>query len=371
MDYEDDDDGQYQQYEDELYKDPSSDSEGSDELNSDLEDTMLSHVYYSTNVYKKAAAASSAKQAGDQDNSSVSGANRASQNDQLAIPRTPAEDYHQAISRETEQDSESDDNATKKASKDTVIPRQRDVEERIEPKDQEEESRYNVKKRLPNQKAEWNSHVNASKTNKSSDSRRNDPSDNGEDNNADDGDDGSDSGDSGNGDDEEDNEDDEEDDDTLEAKSRVKRARYLESTEPTEQLDEHVLDLGATADDDGDETNYDLKAELGHLEDENFKGRSRYYLDEKERSLACHRCGLSGHLSRNCTTKIKKGHLSSNCPYPRGYGVRNFCDKCGLNNHVTEDCPTVWREYVCKSDEPLYNARQYCYNCAAQDHFGD
>ncbi|KAI8362171.1 hypothetical protein B0O80DRAFT_94553 [Mortierella sp. GBAus27b] len=323
MDYEDDDDGQYQQYEDELYKDPSSDSEGSDELNSDLEDTMLSHVYYSTNVYKKAAAASSAKQAGDQDNSSVSGANRASQNDQLAIPRTPAEDYHQAISRETEQDSESDDN------------------------------------------------------------------------NADDGDDGSDSGDSGNGDDEEDNEDDEEDDDTLEAKSRVKRARYLESTEPTEQLDEHVLDLGATADDDGDETNYDLKAELGHLEDENFKGRSRYYLDEKERSLACHRCGLSGHLSRNCTTKIcntcgakgdhtftdcpfavcyncqKKGHLSSNCPYPRGYGVRNFCDKCGLNNHVTEDCPTVWREYVCKSDEPLYNARQYCYNCAAQDHFGD
>ncbi|KAF9928298.1 hypothetical protein BGZ65_006341, partial [Modicella reniformis] len=116
---------------------------------------------------------------------------------------------------------------------------------------------------------------------------------------------------------------------------RVKRPRYDDG----EQLDEYVLDLKAAVGAIGDEASkYDLDAELGHLEDEDFKGRSRYYLEIKTRKELCGRCNQPGHYGRDCETLV--------------------------------DCPTAWREYVVESKESR-EFNHFCYNCSKSGHFGD
>jgi hypothetical protein len=172
-------------------------------------------------------------------------------------PATAAEDYHQTISRETEQDSETDDDtqeASKQAKASSRIASSNVIEQPLNPEDQEE-SRYNVeKKRRVGQRTEWDSHATTPKPVEDDDAasvhtQENDAPEESKDDPVDD--------------------DRDADEDDSESDMPVKRARILDDEG---RLNEHVLVLGAPdGGKDGDDKDYDLEAELGHLEDERFK----------------------------------------------------------------------------------------------------
>ncbi|GJJ76456.1 protein AIR1/2 [Entomortierella parvispora] len=368
MDYDDDYD-RYQQEEDELYKDPSEDS-NEDEVDSELEDTLLGHIHYSSNVYKKIG---SNTKTSAPESTNVSSAVSTPKNGHLAL--SGADDYFKAVNQGTELDDHMDQGIASSSSNpvtasQSITKRKRGDDEEEGMDDEDEESRYSVEKKDGSSKkaSSWNDQVAAPRTAgpEDSDSDMSISS-------------VSEERDSGVGD--------EEDEVTSVGDSEMENS--------DQALDEHVLDLGTSTENvDGTDNNYDLDTELGHLDNEDFKGRNRYYM-EKEAGRKCHKCGEVGHIGRECTVTVcyicgakddhvardcpnsicyncnKKGHISEKCPMPRGYGQYTDCRKCGSRAHATEDCPTVWRSYIMKSNAPLQPVVAYCYNCAALGHFGD
>ncbi|KAI7827479.1 hypothetical protein BC939DRAFT_90844 [Gamsiella multidivaricata] len=357
MDYDDEYD-QAQQYEDELYKDSSDKSESSDEVDSEIEDTILSHIHYSTNVYKKAGT-TPITPAGDQesndtflDSTDIPGPTTPSSvppNGYLAVTPTAAEDYFRAVNQGTELDSESEEGLIKGAKKASATTAGAGIigskaSDHKRPVEDEEESRYSVERKKEIPKNTWSQHAESPQG----------PADESA------------------GTDSEGSEAEQSigsasineisDDDETEGAPQLKKMRLIDDAEG---LNEHVLDLGASMKDLEDEANnYDLDTELGHLEDEKFKGHSRYYMgpkDQKSKSLiVCHRCDKVGHIGRDCTTVVcnvcgakdehatkdcphsicyncrKKGHVAINCPYERGYAFKNYCRTCGSKEHATE-----------------------------------
>ncbi|XP_067297844.1 zinc finger CCHC domain-containing protein 7 [Pseudorasbora parva] len=128
---------------------------------------------------------------------------------------------------------------------------------------------------------------------------------------------------------------------------------------------------------------------------------NRYYT---EKSITCHNCRKTGHLSKNCPTPKKmpccslcglQGHLlrtcpnrhCSNCSLP-GHNAddclekaywHKCCHRCGMNGHFIDACPEIWRQYhltttsgtLLKSSDPeACRKPAYCYNCAKKGHFG-
>ncbi|KAF8976868.1 hypothetical protein BGZ46_007892 [Entomortierella lignicola] len=363
MEYEDDEYDQYQQYEDELYKDASEESESDGEVDSDLEDNMLAHIHYSTNVYKNVGPGTSKSSEDQTGNKSIS--NNGATDSHLAASPTAAEDYFKSVNQGNELDSETEEGIIKSSSRAnktaaaTINVGKKSNDKDVDLDKEIEESRYSAEKK-DTRKNKWSQQAIVEGIHSSNE-------DSGEE------------------------ESEESDGDEQSTSGDDPKIQEYES-----QLDQHVIDLGASRNDTQDNTNdYDLDVELGHLEDEDFKGRSRYYLESKERAFLCYRCKQSGHQQRDCTALLcntcgaiddhsffncpisvcynckEKGHISENCPRPRGYGSYQYCERCQSKAHVTNDCPTVWREYVTTSKEPLQDAVKYCYNCAALGHFGD
>ncbi|XP_048053584.1 zinc finger CCHC domain-containing protein 7 [Megalobrama amblycephala] len=128
---------------------------------------------------------------------------------------------------------------------------------------------------------------------------------------------------------------------------------------------------------------------------------NRYYV---EKSVTCHNCRKTGHLSKNCPTPKKLpccslcgllGHLlrtcpnrhCSNCSLPghtyddcleKAYWHK-CCHRCGMTGHFIDACPEIWRQYhltttlgpLCKSSDPeACRKPAYCYNCSRKGHFG-
>ncbi|XP_043099656.1 LOW QUALITY PROTEIN: zinc finger CCHC domain-containing protein 7 [Puntigrus tetrazona] len=127
----------------------------------------------------------------------------------------------------------------------------------------------------------------------------------------------------------------------------------------------------------------------------------RYYA---EKSITCHNCKKSGHLSKNCPTPKKvpccslcgvqghvlricpnrycsncslPGHISDNC-LEKAYWHKR-CHRCDMTGHFSDACPEIWRQYhitttkgpLCKASDPEASRKPaYCYNCSMKGHFG-
>ncbi|KAG0292377.1 hypothetical protein BGZ96_004181 [Linnemannia gamsii] len=313
MDYDDDDYDQYRQYEDEMYKDQSEESEASDEVDSELEDTMLGHIHYSTNVYKKIGTGATSVDNQETDSSNEDEDSEGSSG-HLAEANTPAEDYFKSTKQGAEEDSDTEQRSSKSSlpNRTSAIQVLDDGED-----DEEEESKYKVERKRDIQMNSSVANTQGGQNGKSVSKANGTGS-------------GSDS-------DMDLSESDGEDD------SRQESAVVLDNEEDTvsdgddaqfgvdrEGLDEHFLDLTKTVSGgQEDDNDYDPDAELGHLDDKKFQ---------------------------DCTERNTYG---------------NRCHKCGSHSHATEDCPTVWRVYVLSSESTPNDVVQYCYNCASLGHFGD
>ncbi|KAG0048054.1 hypothetical protein BGZ83_006942 [Gryganskiella cystojenkinii] len=367
MDYEDDDYDRYQQEEDELYKDESENSEASDEVDSELEDTLMGHIHYSTNVYQKIgkattkASASTPSESKSAVNSITSSTTSAPKNGHLAA--SGAEDYFRAVNQGSELDDGSDlgllNSRQQQKSLSSFAPgwvaiNDNKINEKKADLKEEEESRYSVEKKRKGNKKNSSSHFiidDSGSEDSEAESLDSDMSMS---------DDGSNKKLQTETIEREEGEHIEEDELQQDDESKDEDEREEGSGD---SLNEHVLEIGSTAENSDDDVNdYDLEKELGHLEDEEFK---------------CTVCGAKDeHVSQECPLSVcfncnKKGHIAEKCPKPRGYGRYADCRKCGSTRHATEDCPTVWRTYVVKSTVPLTPVVAYCYNCGAVGHFGD
>ncbi|KAK4541470.1 hypothetical protein LTR36_007916 [Oleoguttula mirabilis] len=79
----------------------------------------------------------------------------------------------------------------------------------------------------------------------------------------------------------------------------------------------------------------------------------------------CSRCRRRGHDARTCTNRsVESGAVAG-----------DVCDVCGDVGHVEEECSGLWRTY--KAEEantvkvPAQEMQTACYNCGADDHWGD
>ncbi|KAJ2769377.1 hypothetical protein IWQ57_003136 [Coemansia nantahalensis] len=142
--------------------------------------------------------------------------------------------------------------------------------------------------------------------------------------------------------------------------------------------------------------------EYGYLDEAEIQGRNRYFMEEKE--IVCRKCKKTGHIAKDCTTVTcmvcgeeghiskdckltgsvchgcnMRGHMLSECPLrsgkrsdkraPRASG----CERCDSRSHHTEECATIWRRYVYTGPRPeqYSDVMPWCYNCAVDGHFGD
>ncbi|KAJ1960996.1 hypothetical protein GGI12_003495 [Dipsacomyces acuminosporus] len=138
--------------------------------------------------------------------------------------------------------------------------------------------------------------------------------------------------------------------------------------------------------------------EYDYLDEAEFQGKNRYFMEEEE--IICRKCHKPGHIAKDCTTvtcmvcgkeghetkdcKLRgtvchrcnmRGHVASECPSRSGKHSRyaSFCERCSSRDHHSEECSTIWRRYVYTHPPPKkYNSVEpYCYNCSAKGHFGD
>ncbi|KAL7856214.1 hypothetical protein AOLI_G00198180 [Acnodon oligacanthus] len=127
---------------------------------------------------------------------------------------------------------------------------------------------------------------------------------------------------------------------------------------------------------------------------------NRYYT---EKTVTCHNCKKTGHLSKNCPSPKKllccslcgtPGHFvkvcpnrhCSNCSLPghtfddcleKAYWHKR-CHRCGMIGHFFDACPDIWRQYhittmvgpPVKAPYPVAKTSRFCYNCSRQGHFG-
>ncbi|KAJ2750343.1 hypothetical protein H4S06_004396 [Coemansia sp. BCRC 34490] len=77
--------------------------------------------------------------------------------------------------------------------------------------------------------------------------------------------------------------------------------------------------------------------EYDYLDEAEIQGRNRYFMEEKE--IICRRCHKPGHISKECTTVTcmvcgNEGHTSKDCKL-----TGNVCHRCNMRGHIAADCP--------------------------------
>ncbi|KAJ2083245.1 hypothetical protein H4R24_000982 [Coemansia sp. RSA 988] len=77
--------------------------------------------------------------------------------------------------------------------------------------------------------------------------------------------------------------------------------------------------------------------EYDYLDEAEIQGRNRYFMEEKE--TICRRCHKAGHIAKDCTTVActvcgKEGHGSKDC---KQSGV--VCHGCNMRGHIMSECP--------------------------------
>ncbi|XP_016111921.1 zinc finger CCHC domain-containing protein 7 [Sinocyclocheilus grahami] len=166
------------------------------------------------------------------------------------------------------------------------------------------------------------------------------------------------------------------------------------------------LSLPEYANDEGNKKNWTIseKDKWAQICNKGFGPRrvsNRYYT---EKSITCHNCSKSGHLSKNCPTTKKvpccslcglQGHLLRTCPNRHCYNCslpghtyddcleraywHKRCRRCGMTGHFFDACPEIWRQYhLTTTNGPLRKPSDpnscrkpaYCYNCSKKGHFG-
>ncbi|KAJ2159890.1 hypothetical protein GGF46_002672 [Coemansia sp. RSA 552] len=137
-------------------------------------------------------------------------------------------------------------------------------------------------------------------------------------------------------------------------------------------------------------------SEYDYLDEAEIQGHNRYFMEEKE--VICRRCHKPGHIAKDCTTVTcsvcgkeghsskecqltgsvchgcnMRGHMLSDCPRRTSKHHQRACERCNSQRHHTEECMGIWRRYVYKGPRPQKYAdvEPWCYNCAARGHFGD
>lgn len=132
--------------------------------------------------------------------------------------------------------------------------------------------------------------------------------------------------------------------------------------------------------------------------DDISKGRYFGAADDDTSGPLCHNCKQAGHKKRDCPHQLcrscgalddhdtmrcpmtqrcyncsRLGHVVSKCPEPhRQQG--SFCRECGSRSHLERSCPQIWRLYLPSPQFKLdgeWEVEAWCYNCAAQGHYGD
>ncbi|KAF7661017.1 hypothetical protein LDENG_00270240 [Lucifuga dentata] len=132
---------------------------------------------------------------------------------------------------------------------------------------------------------------------------------------------------------------------------------------------------------------------------------SCYYTPD--RSLICHNCNRTGHLTKSCHIHKKsltcvlcgmQGHIQRFCPGRHcpscglpSHGHRpcqeppvwnQHCLRCGMTGHLSDACPDIWRQYhlTIHVEVPIrpqtdHNTKYvqrpaHCYNCSERGHYG-
>ncbi|KAJ2727129.1 hypothetical protein GGI07_000013 [Coemansia sp. Benny D115] len=145
-------------------------------------------------------------------------------------------------------------------------------------------------------------------------------------------------------------------------------------------------------------TTLDQEDEYAYLDEAEIQGRNRYFMEEKE--IICRRCKKPGHMLKDCTVTIcntcnmeghssrdckmsgsvchrcnMRGHMAAECPQKSSKNVSRAkgCHRCSGNSHHSEECTTIWRQYHYASAKNLSyeTVTPWCYNCASVGHFGD
>ncbi|KAI7834755.1 hypothetical protein BX661DRAFT_221712 [Kickxella alabastrina] len=133
----------------------------------------------------------------------------------------------------------------------------------------------------------------------------------------------------------------------------------------------HVVTLKRTRESD----------EYEYLDEAEIQGRNRYFMEEKE--IICSRCNLPGHIARECTVGMHPGTVGGQGRFVTGV----ICADIFLPNVRRNPTPIVEKPRaaagvrqgliiprsvrVFGADTRTVEVVPWCYNCAAKGHFGD
>ncbi|ORX57307.1 hypothetical protein BCR36DRAFT_409614 [Piromyces finnis] len=386
MDYYDEYDRDLMEYEDELYKDPAEESGEEDEIDSEIEDKLLSAIHYSSDLIgnKQQEKSSSQNRKNELSSDTLSNSKKVVENDNEIIDNNnknnlqkpkvinsanviPAPIYNEA--------------KTKSISKsDLSNIYNLDSEEENDDENDEDVSN-NIKKVDDDSDSEIDSKIglsNSSLNNIKQDSITNTDSNFSE--------------------------------DKIEVfedftNQPLNNITTVEDTEESENLQKEASDndsmdyithviLPNSFDEQKSVTASPVVDENFEEDLDNKKGTTRYFAPQAKKEVVCYFCRQTGHLSIDCDQKktlcpiCKDNHDPLKCPYS------NACLKCACIGHQSRDCPNLWQKQDCKfcyeyhntvqcpylwrrynlninASKYKSNIRRFCYNCGLEGHFGD